>query len=127
MAGPKELAPVDDVVAAADAGATRPLSTTVVTPGAPPTNAPDPSPAIPDVKLLLAANSVFGVASAARLGPVGIESCFTGFGEIGASPLGTAVPLTAKTPTATAAVIPVLFLAIVIARFLSQEGVPSNG
>jgi hypothetical protein len=128
MAGLNRLGPEVDAATGAEDGTTPAVLTEGVRTGdEPPVGAAvalELPPGVAGTAPLAFANNVFGVASAARLGPVGIETCLTDDGEINASSPGAAVPLTAKTPAATAAVIPVLFLAIVIARFLSQEGSP---
>jgi hypothetical protein len=73
-------------------------------------------------RLLAAANNVFGVARLARLGPVGMETCFMGADAFGICPVGAVVPAAARTPTATAAVMTVFLLAIVIAYSFPQGG-----
>jgi hypothetical protein len=95
-------------------GAELVLPTSAVATGFDVPAAAEPPPVAPVVRLLTAANSVFGVARLARLGLAAI--CFVGADAIGACPVGVAVPAAARTPTVTAAVIMIFLVAIVIAH-----------
>jgi hypothetical protein len=118
---------LDCETTAGPGGAAAPvLPTNVVATGAAVPAAFELPPGFAVGRPLTAANKVFGVTSAARFGPVGIEACFVGADAIGACPVGVALPPAASTPTATAAVIIVLLVAIVIADSFPLR-VPSNG
>jgi hypothetical protein len=96
--------------------------TTAVTSGVDPVPEAELRPVVGLVLLLAAANNEFGVTSAARRGSVAIVTCFVGAGAIGTCPVGGAVPPVARTPAATAAVMIVDLLAIVIAESFPLKG-----
>lgn len=78
MVGLNRLGPEAEPAAGPEDGTAPALLTDAVRTGAvpavDPAGAPDPPPAVGGATALTAANSVFGVANAARLGPVGIAA-----------------------------------------------------